>query len=212
MKGSIIFSFIIGATSGAAISWFLTKQKYEALNKEDEESFKEGLKRLNKKIKELEKEVSAQKPKEDPVDIKKRNDELVESVIESAKAIQEKHKYRNYSDVEDGNGTDKNGKPIVSDEVKKKIDIEKITEEVFNEPDSKFEKCGITLYMDAVFTDDADKEMSDGYLSETIGIDIRDELLESKDVGTVYVRNHKTGRDYEILCLDETWNDAHDVE
>jgi len=218
MNGKIIFSFVAGVASGAATAWFITKRKYEALNEEDAESFRNGYKKLNEEIKSLreelktfKKEDNAQGDQEDPAQIKKRGDEIVESVLESVKAIQEQHKYKNYSDSDKSGDEDPNS-PVSKEPVKKRIDIEKITEDIFNEPNSEFEKCGITLYMDAIFTDDDDKEMSDGYLSETIGIDIKDELIDSEKVGTVYVRNHKTGKDYEILCIDETWNDVHNVE
>lgn len=218
MKGKILISFIAGSAFGGAVAWFVTKRKYEKINEEDAESFRNGFKKCHEEIKSLKEELKHFKKEDDaqndqdPAEIKKRGDEIVESVLESVKAIQEQHKYKNYSDSADGITHDENGNRVNNSDLKKRIDIEKITEAIFNEPNSKFEKCGITLYMDAVFTDDADKEMSDGYLSETIGIDIRDELVASSDVGTVYVRNHKTGKDYEILCLDESWSDVHEVD
>ena len=213
MKGKI-FSFILGSVVGGALSWAITKKICDDRKEEELESCRESMGKLireNKELKEKLKEDDAQNDHEDPADIKKRNDELVETVLEGVKAIQKEHKYVNYSDVKDGSESE-GGSPVVKDEVKKRIDIERIDERTFNEPNSKFEKAGMTLYMDAVFTDDNDKEMDDGYLSETIGVDIKDELIASEEVGTVYVRNHKTNTDYEIICLDETWSDVHDVE
>ena len=210
MSGKMIISFLAGSAVGGSIAWFFTRRYFKARNEEDVESFRNKVRELQKEY--PKKEENAQDDQTDPAEVVKKGDELVESVLEGAKAILEKHKYVNYSDVDDGRAKDESGNPMNKEDMKKRIDIEKITEDIFNEPNSKFEKCGITYYKDEVFTDDADKEMSEGYLSETIGIDIRDEVIETKDVGTLYVRNHKTGRDYEILLLDETWSDVHEVD
>ena len=60
-----------------------------------------------------------------------------------------------------------------------------------------------------MFTDDADQKMSDGYLSETIGLDIRDEIIDSDKTDDIYVRNLKTKTDYEIVFELQSWEDAH---
>ena len=206
MKGTKAICFIAGAAFGGVTAWYFTKKKYEALNEKDAESFRNKYMELKE---EYEKKGGSCNGQEKPEDIKKRNDELVESMLEGVKKIQQEHKYTNYSDSE--KKEEESSGVRGSEEMKKKIDIEKITQNEWDD-DTEHHKCGITLYMDSVFTDDDDKKMDDGYLSETIGIDIRDELLNSEELGTVYVRNHKLKTDYEVLCVAERWSDVHEVD
>ena len=212
MKGSTIVSFVLGACVGGGAGFVITKSICNKQREEELEPLRNTLKDLLKKIDKLEKEASAHNgEQEDPAVLKKRNDEAIESIVESVKSVAEKHKYVNYSDVDDGKKTDDTGSPV-KEEIKKRIDIERITEDQWKTPPSKYKSFGITYYRDGVFTDDDDKEMDEGYLSETIGIDIRDEIVESKQIGTVWVRNHKTLSDYEILCIDESWKEVHEVD
>ena len=204
MKGSHVVAFVLGSAVGGFATWIFAKSKYEALMEEEAESFRNKVRELQQKNK----EESA--PKETPEDTKKRNDEMVESLLEGVKEIQKNHQYKNYSDADVG--TEESSKVKGSEDYVRKKEIEEIDEDTFNEDDSDYAKEGITLYMDGDFYDDADQHMSDGYLSETIGIEMRDHLIETEDVGTVYVRNHKKKTDYEIICLAETWKEVHDVD
>lgn len=205
MKGSVI-GFVFGAAIGGVTAWYLTKKKYEELNEADAESFRKKLQELKEK-----KEESASVT-ESPEERKKRNDEIVESVLEGVKKIQAEHKYTNYSDADPK--PKEEGKEVKGSESDfvKKIDIKKITKDEFYAEDDGYEKNGINVYVggfETVFTDDADQKMSDGYLSETIGLEIRDEIIDSDKNDDIYVRNLKTKTDYEIVFEMQSWEDAH---
>lgn len=209
MKGKGFICFVAGAAIGGATAWYLTKRKYEELNEKDAESFRKKLQELKEK-----KEESASIKEESPAEIKKRNDEIVESVLEGVKKIQAEHKYTNYSDADPKPSENKDGEGIKGSESDfvKKIDIKKITKDEFYAEDDGYTKNGINVYVggfDTVFTDDADQKMSDGYLSETIGLDIRDEIIDSDKTDDIYVRNLKTKTDYEIVFELQSWEDAH---
>lgn len=204
MKGSAIIGFVLGATVGGVSAWLYTKSKYEALLEEEAVSFRNKVKELKENYKKEESVLE----KESPSEIKKRNDEMVESVIEGVKKIQKEHQYVNYSDSEKNEDSAK--KIGGSEDFVRKEDIKVVTSKEWFDESEGYKKCGIALYSDAVFCDDADEEMSDGYLSETIGLDIRDDLVDSEDLDTVYVRNFKTKTDYEIVCFAETWEEVHD--
>lgn len=201
MKGSKIISFVAGAAIGSVVTWYITKTKYQQINEAEAESFRKKLKELM--VENEKKEEKALDPKE----VKRRNTEEIESLLKSVRAVQEKHEHVNYSDVEDDS---KEGvKHIGSEDVSPKIDIEEITYEQWDDDNSGFEHYGMTVYSDGVFTDDADQIMSEGYLSETIGIDMRDKIVESDLLDAVYVRNHKSKRDYEVIHDLNTYDEVH---
>ena len=206
------FGFLAGATISGVITWYCTRHYYNKLRDEEAESFVE-------KLRELKKEESAPEEESDedetPSDKKKKNDELIDNLLEGAKKIQEEHQYKNYSDVDkkdDDNESSDTGEK--KDDFKKKVDIEIITQEQWDN-DEEYNKCGINVYtggFETVFTDDADQKMSDGYLSETIGIDIRDQIMDSEDNEDMYVRNHKNKTDYEIIFDLASWEQAHNID
>ena len=213
MKGSTFVGFLVGAASGSLITWFVTKSKYEKIMDEEAESFREKLRELKKEESAPEEEESEE---ESPSDKKKRNDELVESFIKGVKEIQDKHQHVKYSDAEDKNDDEESeDSKKDNDDYTKKVTIEEITREQWDENEPGYEQCGINVYtggFDLVFTDDADKEMSEGYIADTIGIDIRDKILDSEEYDDMYVRNHAKKTDYEIIFDLQSWKTAHNRE
>ena len=209
MKGSNIVSFVIGAVISGGVTWFATNSHYKKLRDEEAADFRAKIKELNESLKESKKEESA----EDPQEVKKRNDEMVDSILEGAKKIAESHQYTNYSDADakkEDETSEIKGSEDGSTHMRK--DVVKISEKEYYDPENPYDANGITLYMDAVFCDDAGKVMSNAYLAETIGLDIRDELVETENLDTVYVRNNKTHKDYEVICSVMSYEDAQRKE
>lgn len=210
MKGSTVISFVVGAAVSSAITWYCTRHYYNDLMNKEAESYVA-------KLRELKKEESAPEGKaveESPSDKKRKNDEFVESILEGAKKIQEEHQYKNYSDVGDKEGENSDNSTDERNDFKKKVDIEIINRDKWDN-DDEYNKCGINVYtggFETVFTDDADQKMSDGYISDTIGIDIRDQIIDSDSTDDMYVRNHKNKTDYEIIFDLASWEQAHNIE
>lgn len=203
MKGSNVISFVAGAVLSGGLTWILTKTHFDNLRNEEAASFREKIKELNTELKESKKEESA----EDPQEAKKRNDEMVDSILEGAKKIAEGHTYKNYSDSDLKVEETSKIKGSEDQPITRK-DIVELSEKEYYAEDNPYEANGITLYMDGVFCDDAGEVMSNAYLAETIGLDIRDKLIETEDLDTVYVRNNKTHKDYEIICSVMSYEDA----
>ncbi|MBP5593951.1 MAG: hypothetical protein J6Y02_01120 [Pseudobutyrivibrio sp.] len=213
MKGQNIIFFLAGAAIGSVATWLVVKKKYDADIAERDESFCRKIKELKATNDEKKEEESAPEKEKNPESLKEKNNAMIDSLLEGVKKIQEEHKYTPYSDEEAKKKEDLGASEVKgSEDYRSKVDIEKIDWDIYNNEEDGFEKCGITKYEDNVFTDDADQVMSDGYLSETIGIDIKNEMIDSNMLDAVYVRNHKTRRDYEIICDLDTYEDAHNRE
>lgn len=207
MKGSVFVSFLAGASIGGAITWYVTRHHYNKLRDQEAESFVAKLRELKKEESAPAREVKEETPEEK----KKRNDELVDSLLEGAKKIAESHSYKNYSDADAKKDDEEGDSDKKSEDFKKKTEIEIITRDQWDN-DDEYNKCGINVYtggFEMVFTDDADQKMSDGYLSETIGIDIRDQIVDSEETDDMYVRNHKNKTDYEIIFDLQSYEQAH---
>ena len=215
MKFKVIIFFIAGAALGSVTTWYFTKKKYDEEVEEMSTQFCEKVKELkNNKATADKKEEESAPVEEDPVSATEKNNAMIDSLLEGVKKIQNEHKYKAYADVENDRAENsEHGASEVkgSEDYKRKVDIEKIDYETYEQEDDGFEKCGITKYEDNVFTDDADQVMSDGYISETIGMDIRNEMIDSNMLDAVYVRNHKTHRDYEIICDLDSYEVAHQM-
>lgn len=207
MKGSKFVAFVAGALIGSGITWFVTKDYYEKIRDDEAADFVEKIKELKNEKGEAPKHPNNDNSVKDPKSIAKENNEKIDRLVESAKKALEGHVKKSYSDVEEEPVADSDKK---LDHKKVRDDIVEITESDYYDDTGKYEKCGITLYADKVFTDDADRKMDDGYLSETIGIEIRNKLVDSDMLDAVYVRNYKTGRDYEIINDLNTWDEAHE--
>lgn len=121
---------------------------------------------------------------------KKLNDKVEEDKnkpeeVEAYKKMTNELGYTNYSGQKEEKGGDKD------------VDYEKpyvITPEEFS--DGEYESVSFNYYADGVITDDNDQIVTD--VEGTIGSDSLNHFGEYED-DTVYVRNDKLKRDYEIL-------------
>ena len=169
-----IITFVIGAAVGSAVSWYLTKQKYESIIDEEINSVKEVFstikeQKIEKPVKTDEEEKKVTNPAIEKSDIMKyaskiRNEKYVDYTTKK----EEKHS-------EDG--------PYV------------ITPDEFGEYDD-YTQITLIYYADNVLTDELDQLVEN--VEDTIGYDSLTHFGEYDD-DSVYVRNDKRKIDYEIL-------------
>lgn len=233
----VLISFVAGAVTGGAAVWFYSRERENKAVEEVKDVYKENYIH-KKKYEELENFVKtapiqddmidSEIPKsilrllgkgdapedeqedKDPKSVAAQGKKKVDAMLESAKKIAEEHKYTSYADVEEKQEVDeKKDETTVEEKIGPLEDnyIDLITASDFGE--QGFEACGITMYRDGVFTDDAEQVMSESYISDTIGFEVRDKILAlDEDADTVYVRNTKTRKDYEIVTDIRTYKQA----
>lgn len=182
MSNKSLFSlaFIIGAATGSAVTWYLLKDKYEALTQEEINSVKEVFLRREQELKDQSvkkmvaegiKDADKEKP-----DLKKYTRRL------------EKEGYTRYSDF----GLDEEDKS--ASEVGPYV----IPPEQFGD-NEEYERISLTYYADDVLADENNEVIED--VEDTVGIDSLNHFGEYED-DSVFVRNDTRKCDYEIL-LDQ---------
>lgn len=179
MKATHAIAYILGAASGAAVTWFLTKTKYEKLIDEEIQSVKEVY------SKNAEKEY-------------KPTDEEIEVYENEAATYNTADSSTEENDSED----------IVKNEIEPPaIGVEKpyvISPDEFGEFE-EYEQVSLTYYEDQVLADDCDNLIED--VDGMIGVESLTHFGEYED-DSVFVRNDARLCDYEILKDLRTYAEA----
>lgn len=175
-----VFIFAAGVMLGSAVTWKLTKTKYEQLAQEEIDSVKKMVARKA----EAEKNAEAEKTGMD-------------KVIDTAAELQ-KQEHVNYAahyapecDAKEGGGETVK-EPYV------------IRPEEFGDIE-EYDKAELTFYADKILADDMDELVEN--VEETIGFESLSHFGEYED-DSVFVRNERTKCDYEILLDERTYAEA----
>ena len=185
-----LFIFLLGATAGSLITWKLIEDKYKKIADEEIESVKEKFKEREEKEKKSKNEYNTYK---DIIkDLNYDNDEENEENKESENNI-------------------KKFSTSVSELVKENIDnvqkensrlsnIEIITSDEFGDLEG-YDSSYWTLYSDNILVDEFNNVITEPELFLGNALDNFD------DEDSVFVRNHDTSTDYEILKVLEKWKE-----
>lgn len=185
------FIFTAGVILGSAVTWKLTKTKYEQLAQEEIDSVK---KMVARKTEEKAEELIEEKERE----AEKKG---MDKVIEAASELRQKEhtdyaacyasEHKTAEDTEEG-GEDTMDKPYV------------IPPEEFGDIE-EYDKVELTFYSDKILADDMNELVEN--VEETIGFESLNHFGEYED-DSVFVRNDKTKCDYEILLDERTYSEA----
>lgn len=185
-KALLSLGFIIGAATGSAVTWYLLKDKYEALAQEEIDSVKEVFLRREQELKD-------QSVKKTVAEGIKDSDKEKPDLKEYARRL-EKEGYTRYSDF----GSDEEEKPV------SETGPYVIPPEQFGD-DEKYEQISLTYYADGVLADENDEVIED--VEGTVGIDSLNHFGEYED-DSVFVRNDARKCDYEILLDQRTYSEV----
>lgn len=193
--------FLLGAAVGAVAAYFVTKAHYEQefeFEEFDPEEYRE------RKEREQDQEESAEPIREDYINPRKLSESNLNkpSIMEYAERIR-KEGYKDYT----ASGTKKLEKSVeeakeVMEERGKKL-IEYISPEDFGEDDNYNTTCWIYT-SDGVLMDDANDEVNDVDISNTVGSDFADHFGEFEP-DAVHVRNDDIEMYFEILRDERTF-------
>lgn len=181
MSNKSLFSlvFIIGAATGSVVTWYLLKDKYEALAQEvflrREQELKDQS--VKKTVAEGIKDADKEKP-----DLKEYAERL------------KKEGYTRYSDF----SSDEEEKPV------SEAGPYVIPPEQFGD-DEEYEQISLTYYADGVLADENDEVIED--VEDAVGIDSLNHFGEYED-DSVFVRNDARKCDYEILLDQRTYSEV----
>ena len=182
-----LFIFLLGTTAGSLITWKLIEDKYKKIADEEIESVKERFKEREKKEKKSKNEYNTYK-------------DIIKDL--------------NYDNDEENKESENNIKKFstsVSELVKENIDnvqkenqrlsnIEIITSDEFGDLEG-YDSSYWTLYSDNILVDDFNNVITDPKLF------LGNALDNFNDEDSVFVRNHDTSTDYEILKVLEKWKE-----
>lgn len=152
MSNKSLFSlaFIIGAATGSVVTWYLLKDKYEALAQEEIDSVKEVFLRREQELKD-------QSVKKTVAEGIKDTDKEKPDLKEYAERLK-KEGYTRYSDF----GLDEEEKPV------SEAGPYVIPPEQFGD-DEEYEQISLTYYADGVLADENDEVIED--VEDAVGID-----------------------------------------
>lgn len=184
--------FAVGAAAGSAITWFITKTKYEKIindeiNAQIYDIRKESIKMREEKINELD------KVKNKMMDLVNKTDQDDEDNIE-------------YGEIIEADGTITNPVDDIP-EPKEQEETDYIEPYVISP--EEFDEKGYNLqtliyYADGYLTDDMDFPIVD--IDGTVGEDAVNHFGEYED-DSVFIRNDNTKIDYEILADSRNFKD-----
>lgn len=189
------FIFLLGAATGGTITYFSLKNYFQRLADQEisdmEDYYKEHFQDLDD-LEEREKQFN------EISEEKQLNDKIKKEYIEHVRASQ----YTNYS----------NSDPAESESPTEEDEPEpyQITEAEFSQfPDDGWEDDSYTWYEDTDEVVNAyGKTISEEDVLEHLGNEFK-ELFDRNDTNTIYIRNEKYRKDYEIVRdTDETINNA----
>ena len=185
-KSMLSLAFIIGATTGSVVTWYLLKDKYEALAQEEIDSVKEVFLRREQELKD-------QSVKKTVAEGIKAVDKEKPDLKEYVRRL-EKEGYTKYSDF----GSDEEEK-LVSESGPYVIPPEQFGD------DEGYEQIILTYYADGVLADENDEVIED--VEDAVGIDSLNHFGEYED-DSVFVRNEARKCDYEILLDQRTYSEV----
>ena len=184
--------FVVGAAAGSAITWFITKTKYEKIindeiNAQIYDIREESIKMREAKINELD------KVKNKMMDLVNQTDQANEDDIE-------------YGEIIEADGTITNPDDDIP-EPKEQEETDYIEPYVISP--EEFDEKGYNLqtliyYADGYLTDDMDFPIVD--IDGTVGEDAINHFGEYED-DSVFIRNDNTKIDYEILADSRNFKD-----
>lgn len=188
MSNKALFSltFIIGTVTGSVVTWYLLKDKYEALAQEEIDSVKEVFLRREQELKD-------QSVKKTVAEGIKDADKEKPDLKEYARRL-EKEGYTRYSDF----GSDGEEKPV------SEAGPYVIPPEQFGD-NEEHEQISLTYYADGVLADENDEVIED--VEDAVGIDSLNHFGEYED-DSVFVRNDARKCDYEILLDQRTYSEV----
>lgn len=175
---SKIAAFTAGAAIGSAVTWFVLKEKYERIAREEIESVKETFARLDNRY-------------EGPQDSEETDESEEEYSEEDVKEYEKQVQKMGYVDYTNNHKPDK--------------EVEKMNRPYVIEP-GEFDTLDdygvmtLTYYNNDIVTDDYGNIIDNAELDDMIGLDALTHFDENGgDEDTVYVRNDALHTDYEIL-------------
>lgn len=187
------FIFLLGAATGGTITYFTLKNYFQRLADQEisdmEDYYKERFQDLDN-LEEREKQFN------EISEEKQLNDKIKKEYIEHVRASQ----YTNYS----------NSDPAESESPTEEDEPYQITEAEFGQfPDDGWDDDSYTWYEDTDEVVNAyGKTISEEDVLDHLGNEFK-KLFDQDDTNTIYIRNEKYRKDYEIVRdTDETINNA----
>lgn len=187
----MIGGFVLGAISGGAATYFITKKKFEERAQKEIDSVKEYF--TVPKV-ELKKEDIAKEPNDEKKDVIAEQAVKRPSLTEYAKKLKDGG-YVNYSD--------KNVNPEKDEKIESSMKPEVIDPDEYGD-DETYDQVSLTLYSDGVLADEDDTILN---INEVIGEGNLDRMGEYED-DALHVKNNVRKVYYEVLADERSYIDA----
>lgn len=186
-----IGGFVLGAISGGAATYFITKKKFEERAQAEIESVKEYF--TVPKV-ELKKDDIAKEPSEEKKDVIAEQATKKPSLTEYAKKLKDGG-YINYSD--------RNVNPEKDEKIESSMKPEVIDPNEYGD-DETYDQVSLTLYADGVLADEDDTILN---INEVVGEGNLDRMGEYED-DALHVKNNVRKVYYEVLADERSYIDA----
>lgn len=186
-----IGGFVLGAISGGAATYFLTKKKFEERAQMEIDSVKEYF--TVPKV-ELKKEDIAKEPSEEKKGVIAEQATKKPSLTEYAKKLKDGG-YINYSD--------RNVNPEKDEKIESSMKPEVIDPNEYGD-DETYDQVSLTLYADGVLADEDDTILN---INEVVGEGNLDRMGEYED-DALHVKNNVRKVYYEVLADERSYIDA----
>lgn len=186
-----IGGFVLGAISGGAVTYFITKKKFEERAQAEIESVKEYF--TVPKV-ELKKDDIAKEPIEEKKDVIAEQATKKPSLTEYAKKLKDGG-YINYSD--------RNVNPEKDEKIESSMKPEVIDPNEYGD-DETYDQVSLTLYSDGVLADEDDTILN---INEVVGEGNLDRMGEYED-DALHVKNNVRKVYYEVLADERSYIDA----
>lgn len=177
MNGKVtgLVSFVFGALSGAGATYIFIKHKYDA----------DFQKKREEMIEYYEKKVDKQNTAIEEPTLEKEEPEKTDMMAEARRISEEQGYKKSYNTIDASEKTEHEAPYIVDD-----MD--------FYAEDS-YEKHTINCYEDGTVTDENGEVLSEAEVEEQVGTKNIDKLYREEMSDSIYVRNDRLMRDYEVI-------------
>lgn len=199
MNFKYIATFIGGGIVGAAVTWYITKNKYEQFSENDKKEIDELRKMYRSKMSEL---ASKNMTKPEPTEIYTPNEDTTSQestrdpeLIKYDKILAEtKYKYRDKYDRQEEGGEES-------------MPSENITIIDSGEYMSYngYEKRNLVLYRDEILADEVTDDIS--LIEDSIGQEAVN-ILKNERPEAIYVRNEEAQTEYEVTWDNRTYGEV----